>query len=304
MNDRAVVLGGTGFLGRQVCAGLAARGCDVVAIARRSADVPGARIVTADLATALARELFGDLRASLVVNAAGALWGAVTEEQMEYSNTRLVENVLAGLSPRTRFVQFGTVHEHGSVPGGVRLDASVPCAPRTPYGRTKNLATRAVLAATARGAVDGVVLRLSNVLGPGIPEASLPGKVAAVLAAAAREGSSATLDLFALRASRDFFDVRDLVSAVALAARTPIPGGVVLLGSGRSISVRSLVTDLVEISGVPARLSERAPQQTASHRSAEGAQEVDPGPASAVLNWQARHTLDDSLRALWESVRP
>lgn len=304
---RAVVLGGTGFLGRHVCAGLAGLGYEVAGIARRPVYVPGARVMAADLATVRTAELFGDLRPDLVVNAAGALWGGVTEEEMVHSNACLVDNVVTGLgalSWRPRFIQFGTVHEHGPVPEGVRLDASVPCAPQTPYGRTKHRATLAVRAAAERGELDAVVLRLSNVLGPGIPVSSLPGKVAALLSAAAAGGAPADLELFALRASRDFFDVRDLVSAVAAAADSAIPGRVVLLGSGSALPVRDLVTELVAVSGVPARLVERAPRVTASHRSAEGSQEVDPAPAVAALGWRVRYGIGDSLRSLWESVRP
>ncbi|NEA44203.1 NAD-dependent epimerase/dehydratase family protein [Streptomyces sp. SID11385] len=314
---RAVVLGGTGFVGRHLCAALTAHGYDVVALARRHVAVPGARTIGVDLAAvpadALTR-LFAELSPALVVNAAGALWGGVTEQEMRRSNVLVVRTVLdalAALEARPRFVHLGTVHEYGDTPAGVRLTGTTPCRPTAAYGRTKLAATRLVTGAA--GQVDAVVLRLANVLGPGIPEQSLPGRTAAALAAA-EPGRTLRLRLELTPSARDFFDARDMTDAVLAAARGRVPGAAVPVGSGRALTARELVHALIAISGIPAELPAPAEPERGGAgagpdagsgvglRSALGWQEVDPAVAAKALGWTARYRTSDALRSLWEAV--
>jgi NAD(P)-dependent dehydrogenase (short-subunit alcohol dehydrogenase family) len=106
---RAVVLGGTGFVGRPVCRALAQRGFEVVAVARHNRSVPHATsIVPMDLATADQAEIAAMLRernAAVVVNAAGGMWG-LSDDEMVFANTTLTEHVIGAVAalphrPRT-----------------------------------------------------------------------------------------------------------------------------------------------------------------------------------------------------------
>ncbi|MEV8408774.1 NAD-dependent epimerase/dehydratase family protein, partial [Streptomyces niveus] len=196
---RVVVLGGTGYLGRRIGEAFAADGALVHLVSRNPANdgpandgAAGPRSVRMDLLTARPRELtefFGSVRPDVVVNAAGRVWRA-DEAEMTAGNADLVARVtesLAELPRGPRLIQLGTVHEYGAGTPGAGTSEDQEPAPVTPYGRTKLLGTRIVQRAAAEHGLDGVVLRLANVIGAGAPAGSLFGMVAAHLGEEALE---------------------------------------------------------------------------------------------------------------------
>ncbi|GIJ60380.1 NAD-dependent epimerase/dehydratase family protein [Virgisporangium aurantiacum] len=302
MTARAVVLGGTGFVGRHVCDALARAGYRVTVVGR-------GRAPALDLSTASTAQLHAALaavRPALVVNAAGAVWRPDPGE-VEPVNTGLVARLVDAverLPGRTRLVQLGTVHEVGPVPPGTPIRESTPPHPVSPYGRTKLAATRLVLAAAAAGRVDAVVLRTVNAIGAGMPAASLFGGVAAELAQAARAGATAVLRTGRLAAECDFVDVRDVAAAVCAAAtRAPAGGALVNIGRGEAVPVDRLVRDLVAISGVPTELSDRDGPGAANATGVRW-QAVDVTVARRLLGWRPRRPLLDSLHTLWAAASP
>ncbi|MGV9772507.1 NAD-dependent epimerase/dehydratase family protein [Streptosporangium sp. NPDC003464] len=308
MSDgRVIVLGGTGFLGRQVCMDLAASGDDVLAVARtaprpapayrfRSLDV--SRLPTGDLVSVLAAE-----RPDAVVNATGGKWG-LSDRELEAScvvPTRRLLAALERLRYRPRLVHLGSVLEYGPIAPGGRTSAAQPLRPTTTYGKTKLAATQAVLTAAAAGTVDAIVLRIANVAGPGTPAVSLLGRVAGQLAEAAAGGEPAKVELTSLRAHRDYVDVRDVSDAVLAATRAPVTGTAIGIGRGEAVPVRSLVELLIEVSGVAAHVVE-LPTPAGSPDLGDWTR-VDPRPARELLGWSPRRTLRDSVRGLWDEVR-
>jgi nucleoside-diphosphate-sugar epimerase len=307
----AIVLGGTGYVGRHVCAALGEAGYEVLAVARRSAPLPrGCRMLTMDLAggppARLSRLIAGE-RPHAVVNACGVVWG-LDEREMETMNVgvtrRLVEAAAAVRRP-PRIVQIGSIREYAPPAEGTSLDEDAPPGPIDAYGRTKLAATEAVLAAAASGAPPGVALRLANVAGPGAPAGSLLGLVAGRLMDAAERGGKAVVELHPLRARRDYVDVRDIADAVALAARSELTGLVLNIGRGEAVPVRSLVDLLIEVSGVPAEVVERGPDEGGPRpdRIDVTWQRTDPGRAARLLGWRPRRSLEESVRAFWLDAR-
>lgn len=300
-----LVLGGSGFVGREVCATLAARGERVLSAARgpQGPAVPGVRAVRLDLGAdsavgALAR-LLDTSRPHTVINCVGSIWG-LTEAELTPSIVAPTLRLLAALGRtaiRPRLVHLGSVLEYGPVPVGTT--AREPARPVSTYGRAKLAATEAVLAAHSRGDVDALVLRVANVAGAGTPAVSLLGQVALTLAAAPPDTGPVDVELSPLRAHRDYVDVRDVADAVIRATRPDVTaaGSVVDIGRGEAVSVRELLDLLIAVSGVPARVTERG---------APGAPDwmcVDPGPARDLLGWRPRHSLTDAVRACWEAHR-
>ncbi|MFE6049443.1 NAD-dependent epimerase/dehydratase family protein [Kitasatospora sp. NPDC056446] len=302
----ALVLGGTGFVGRHVCAALAGDGYRTLAVGRRPAGAAapppdtGYRVLAGSTPAALGA-LFDTERPDLVVNAAGTVWQP-DPERMARDNAGLVTSLVTAAAARPappRLVQLGSVHEYGPTPDGEPIAEDRPERPETPYGRTKLQGTRTVLA--ARG-VPAVVLRVSNVLGPGAPTGSLPGLVAARLAQARRDGTEAVLELSPLIARRDFVDARDVGAAVLCAAGADgAVGRIVNIGSGAATGVRELVAELVRISGVPARVVERGEQEGTRSRSMDW-QQLDVALAARLLGWHPRRSVTASLADLWHSV--
>ena len=300
---RVVVVGGTGFVGATVCGYLRQQGWDVLALARK----PGPGTVAWDLVHGDVdglTELLDAHRPVAVVNAAGAVWGC-TAQEMEELNVVLVQRLLAAIermarrmaSP-ARLVQLGSVHEYGVQPAGTILAETTEPNPNTPYGATKLRGTEAVLGAP----VEGVVLRVTNVLGAGAPAVSLPGMVAAELARAALTGGPAELKLSPLRAHRDFVDARDVADAVVRAIDADVVGEVVNVGRGDPVPVRAVVELLVGLSGVPTTVVESG-EQDSTRSLALDWQQADVRKAERLLGWRPRYTVRDSLSALWDSVR-
>ncbi|MEU2283768.1 NAD(P)-dependent oxidoreductase [Streptomyces sp. NPDC013178] len=339
-----VVLGGTGFLGRHLGAAFAARGARVRLVSRTArpalapahpesataapsaaappvsasahlvpADARGVAAAHLDLLTATAEEITAVLAgADVVVNAAGRAWRA-DEAEMTAGNAELVDRLVTALAalpgPPVRLVQLGSVHEYGAgAPDGATGEEHVP-APVTPYGRTKLLGTRAVLRGAREPGVDGVVLRLANVIGAGVPQGSLFGRVAAHLGDAARAEArgekAAALHLPPLRTARDLVDAGDVAAAVLAAATAPaaaVGGQVINVGRGEAVPMRALVDRMIALSGLEVPVVEAA--EAPASRTDVPRQCLDVSRARSLLGWRPLRSVDDSLRDLLASVLP
>lgn len=300
---RVAVLGGTGFLGRPICRALADQGHTVVAVARTARDVgPGVEVRALDLAAADVDEITAVLREldpDVVINAAGGMWG-LTDAQMLAVNVTLVERLIeaAGRLPgRVRVIQLGSVHEYGLVPVDTSMPEGLPPAPVMPYGEFKLRCTTAVAEADRQGLIEGVTLRVGNVIGAGQPGHSLLGVVAGRLRDAQRAGERARLELAPLGSRRDFVGLSDVVAAVLLAATRPgAAGHVINIGRGVAASARDMVQLLIDVSEVPTDLVEAertGPAETNWQR-------LDVGLAAEVLGWSPSEDLHTEMKQLWE----
>jgi NDP-hexose 4-ketoreductase len=309
------VLGAEGFLGRHICAALAAAGAHGLRISRNGAGGSGPgpqrlRPVALDLVAApparLARLL---AETDVVVNAAGIVWQA-GERQMYRTNAHFVARlaqIAAGLPRGPRLIHLGSVHEYSPVPAGSGVAEDQPTAPVSAYGRSKLLGAKAVLRASRTLGVQGVVLRIATVSGPGAPRGSLLGTVAHHVAEAARAREAGRepepLELAPLRTQRDFVDVRDVADAVVAAACAPaadVVGRVVNIGSGEAVDTREVVARLIALGGVPVEVVER-PGRAATRTDVQR-QQLDISRARLLLGWQPRRSLDESLRDLLASA--
>lgn len=312
-----VVLGGTGFVGRHICEAFAALGARVHPVSRTGGYGPARdrTPVRLDLLTAAPEEIAGLLDstgADVVVNAAGRAWRA-DEEQMAAGNAELVERLVAALAERSgppvRLVQVGSVHEYGAGEPDAATGEDHTPAPVTAYGHSKLRGARAVLRAASERGVDGVVLRVANVIGGGVPEGSLFGRVAAHLGDAARANArgeeAAELRLPPLRVARDLVDAGDAAAAVLAAATAPeaaVTGRVINVGRGVAVPMGGLINRMVALSGLQIPVVEDA--EGPPSRNDVAWQRLDIARAERLLGWRPRRSLDDSLRDLLASVLP
>lgn len=284
---RLLVFGATGFIGRHVRERATAAGLDVLTVSRRPGQgdlcLDPAGLDPATLAAAI-----GEAAPDAVVNCAGAT--GRDPATLTMGNVVAVAHLTAALAgSRTRLVHLGSAAEYGDQPWGPVTEDVAPC-PAGAYGLTKLAGTELIRAA----AVDGVVLRVFNPVGPGAPASSLAGRVAAGLGEGACE-----LKLGPLTAHRDFVDVRDVADAVIAAARTagPLPR-VLNIGSGRAVPIRELVTTLVAVAGGDRRIVEEG-----SRDGGIGWSQADIGAATRVLGWWPTTDLATSLADLWAETR-
>ncbi len=303
---RVAVLGGTGFIGRQICAALAGRGHFLLTVARKEPvdPLPGTfarHDLTEDSESDLAALLTAE-RIDVVVNAAGGMWG-LTDEQMVGANVGMVSSLLKALESMERaprLVHLGTVHEYGLCPIGVSLAEDAVARPSMVYGQLKLQATELIVTAVRERALDGVVLRLGNVVGAGQPSHSLLGVMAGKLAAAKAAGETAELSLAPLTAQRDFVDLSDTVDAIVAALTTRTPDPVLNIGTGSATSARETVEALITASGVPTEITE-VPAPEGSGPETEW-QQLEVSAARAQLGWVPSRSLEESVRALWSAL--
>ncbi|AYN43024.1 NAD(P)-dependent oxidoreductase [Streptomyces dangxiongensis] len=290
---RILVLGGTGYLGRHVAERLRALpGAHVVAAGRTASAGFGVDLAT-DPPERLAKTLV-TAAPDAVVNCAGATGGdAVTLAEVNARGPAVLCAALREAAPTARLVHLGSAAEYGPGTAGVPVTESAPACPVTPYGATKLAGTVAVTSA----ALDAVVLRVGNPVGPGAPLASLPGRLVALLRSAGQD-PEAVLRLGDLSAHRDFVDVRDVARAAESAVTAPGPLPAVLnIGSGTAVPVRELVHGLARRAGFRGRMEEST---AGSARSAQVSWQCsDVSAAARALGWRPAHSLDDALAALW-----
>jgi NDP-hexose 4-ketoreductase len=124
--------------------------------------------------------------------------------------------------------------------------------------------------------------------------------VAAQLRQALAGGSEVRLG--PLDAVRDFVDARDVAAAVLAAAGAPAaPHAVLNIGSGAGVPARTLVKELIAVTGYAGPVHE---DSAGSARSGDlDWQQADIGLARADLGWQPRRDLAASLADLWEATR-
>lgn len=298
---RMLVLGCGGFLGAPVAARLGE--LPGVQVLRGARSAGGGRAagprpdLVADLADVqvdfLAVQLTA-LRPDVVVNCAGLTAGSASRLcAVNAQGAAVLGEAMALAVPSARLVHLGSAAEYGPGEPGTSLGESAPPRPAGLYGAAKLAGTLAVAAAR----LDAVVLRVFNPVGAGAPVSGLPGRLAAALRAAPRDG---TVRTGGLGAYRDFVDVTDVAEAVALAATAPgrLPP-VLNVGSGRATEVRDLVHELAGISGFTGRIEESG---AGSERSAATSWvRADITLAGTALGWRPARTLRDSLTDLWSA---
>ncbi|WP_437114273.1 NAD-dependent epimerase/dehydratase family protein, partial [Streptomyces syringium] len=231
-----------------------------------------------------------------VVNCAGAVDGsAVNLAAVNARGPAVLCEALREAAPAARLVHLGSAAEYGPTDGNRPVTETTLARPVGLYGATKLAGT---LAVTAAG-LDAVVLRLFNLVGPGSPASSLPGRLAAELDRAGPDGSVRTGDLSAYR---DYIDARDVAHAVTLAVTAPAPLPPLLnIAGGRARRVREIADGLVRAAGFRGRIEEDGGGSTRS--ATVSWQQADITAAAHALRWAPRHTLAESLADLWAETR-
>ncbi|MEW2400551.1 NAD(P)-dependent oxidoreductase [Streptomyces sp. NPDC046862] len=308
---RVAVLGGTGWVGRHVCAELARAGAEVLVVARHQVPCPARHsFVPLDLATAptgTLRRLLAEFGVHAIVNATDAAnatdgW-TVGEPALTRLNVDLVERLVAAaadLPRRIRMVHLGTILEYGETPWGTVVAETHPPRPATDYTRSKLAGSTAVLEAARADAIDALVLRVTNVCGPHPSPVSLSGKLVRQLTEALRAGEPMTVDVADAR--RDFVDVRDVAEAVVLAVTSPVTGRALNIGSGTATDIASVARLFVEAAGLPSRMLRERRRATTSLGGSWTCADIR--LAADLLDWRPRRDLRSSMGDMWRLAAP
>jgi nucleoside-diphosphate-sugar epimerase len=173
---------------------------------------------------------------------------------------------------------------------------------------TKRAAELAVAAECAASGLIAIAGRVFNLIGPGLQDRHLPGKVALQLAAMEAHGPG-ELRVGSLDAERDLIDVRDAADAlvaVALAAEPDLDGlqaegalRLIDIGTGHAVRMRDLVRMQIEAMGLSRTV---AVVETDSR--AMGAESLCADPSGLVaLRAAPRITLAQSIADMADYAR-
>ncbi|MGK9253029.1 NAD-dependent epimerase/dehydratase family protein [Paenibacillus humicus] len=319
---KALVTGGTGFLGSRLAARLRDAGWEVTAMGR--SDEAGARLKKEGI-----RYLKGDLRDSGHVmqacagqeavfhcGALSASWGPYRDFQE--TNVQGTANVIAGcrrhgtarlVHVSTPSVCFGSSHRLN-----VRETDRLPARQASPYAATKRMAEEAVLDAAAAG-LSAIVLRPRAVFGPGdtsilprLIQANAAGRLPMI------GGGRALIDLTY---------VDNAVDALLLARQAPesLSGRVYHITNGEPIPFAEAAERLFRALGEPMRAKKlpfpaayaaaalmelaaaavpggREPMLTRATAGMIGrSQTLDIGAARSELGYEPRASIDEGLAA-------
>jgi nucleoside-diphosphate-sugar epimerase len=245
------VTGAGGFIGRELCAALRARGDTVVAGLRRESPGPWNRTLLHDLVdSAPAPSDIADVQCVFhLAGKAHAICASRRDEEAYFRvNTEATRKLLerCGAAGVRRFVFLSSVKAAGES-GAEVLDETAVCQPETPYGRSKLEAERLVLEG---GYVpEPVVLRLSMVYGP-THKGNLPRMIEAI-----HRGRFPPLPETGNK--RSMVHVADVVKATLLAADLPgAKGQTYIVTDERCYSTRQIYNWICEV------LSKPVPQWT------------------------------------------
>jgi GDP-4-dehydro-6-deoxy-D-mannose reductase len=192
-----------------------------------------------------------------------------------------------------RLLLVSSAEVYGGIPAAEQpIRESHPIRPLTPYGASKGSAEICALQFAEMGAVDAVIARSFNHIGPGQDARFVLPSFARQLVRMRQGGAEPVLRVGNLDVRRDFLDVRDVVQAYLAIMERGESGVVYNVCSGEDRSLRAIVEQLVRLSGTGARIEED-PER---FRPADIPVLIGDPSRLRALGWEPRISLDCSLR--------
>lgn len=253
MDERVLVTGASGFIGRAVVAALRERDVPVTAVDREPPDASwdaGVHVVTGDLADQETCVAAFETRPTAVVHLAAltSVLRSVDAPMQTFAQNVTITQVLLELSRGSgvdRFVLASTNAVVGDV-GTSTITANLPLRPLTPYGATKAACEMLLSAYSGSYGMATAALRFTNVYGPGMShkDSFVPRMMRAAL-------SGTGVRVYGDgRQRRDLVFIGDVVSGILLALDSRYDGRAII-GSGRSVSVLEMIETVRAVTGCP-----------------------------------------------------
>jgi UDP-glucose 4-epimerase len=297
---RAIVTGGAGFIGSHVVRALLDRGDDVHVVddlsnGKRENLPDTVPLTVADIREPL-RPLFDEVRPGLCFHLAAQADVRVSVERPEYDAD---VNVLGTI----RVLEAARAHDAqvvlSSTGGAIYGECAEPAPetaerqPLAPYGASKLCGEEYLATYNRLYGTRHVALRYGNVYGPRQDPHGEAGVVAIFLGRLAR---GETPRIFGDgRQTRDYVYAGDVARATLAAAGHD--GGVFNVGTGIETSVLELYDACRRVAGVDVQ-----PEMAEARLGELQRSVLDVSLAERELGWRPEYSLEQGLRATWESI--
>jgi GDP-L-fucose synthase len=295
---RVLITGGTGFLGRAVCATIAARGAGtVVAPSSSEYDLRQSDQVAA---------MFADTQPDLVIHLAARV-GGIGANQARPADL-YVENLLMGTYVIEEARKHGTLKtvvvgticsypKHTPVPFQEgSLWQGYPEETNAPYGIAKLAQLVHAQANRAQYGQNCIYLMPTNLYGPGDKFHPAVSHVIPALikkCVDAKEAGDDHIEVWGTgSASREFLYVDDAAEGIALAAERYDESDPVNLGANQELPIKDLVGLIVKAVDFDGEI-----RWDASKPDGQPRRRVDPSRAADAFGFAARTSFDEGLRA-------
>jgi GDP-4-dehydro-6-deoxy-D-mannose reductase len=226
-------------------------------------------------------ELENDLERALLVNVAG------------------VNNIFRAahlLEQPTKILLVSSAEVYGRIrPDQLPLTEASPINPTNNYSLSKAMAELVAKRYEQIGKVTALIMRPFNHTGAGQNNRFVASSFAYQLSQIAKGKLEAVMRVGNLDVRRDFSDVRDIVRGYRLAVEKG--RGSYILGSGRAITIRSILDRLIQASGVKVKI-ETDPTRVRSMEIPEVY--GDYRKAREELGWQPQYDFNQTLDEMYK----
>lgn len=285
---RALITGGTGFVGGWLRAHLEACGDEVMATGEE-ADVTELEAI-GGVIDGLAPEAIYHLAGQAHV---GRSWTNPAETyRVNVLGTVNVLDAARRVDPHPRVLVVSSAEVYGRVsPDQLPITEATPTRPMSPYAASKVGAEVAAQQAVLGFDVPAVVARPFNHIGPGQSPTFVVSALAKRIVEAERSGGT-RLEMGNATPRRDLADVRDVVRAYRLLVEKGEPGEAYNVATGHDVVIGDLARRLIRLSGLDLELVTDAVElRPADVPVLRG----DPGKLQRATGWSPEVPLDDTL---------
>ncbi|MBN8472489.1 GDP-mannose 4,6-dehydratase [Corallococcus exiguus] len=296
---RVLVTGADGFVGRHACAALRAAGDEVVEVHGPRGEGISSTALHFDIADeAKVKAAVSEVKPDSVLHLAG--FSSVAKSHQNPArvfavNTMGVVHLLTALresAPKARVLLVGSGEVYGPVAEGTRAEESHRHVPLSPYAASKSAGELAGEQFFRSYGMEVILARPFNHLGAGQDPTFVVPSFAAQIRAIALGTVDPILRTGNLDAIRDFSHVKDVVDAYRLLLLKGEAGQAYNVGSGEGRTIRSLLEEMLQLSGVQASIELDPARLRPSDIPSLVA---DPGKLRA-LGWDPKLTVADALR--------
>jgi GDP-4-dehydro-6-deoxy-D-mannose reductase len=292
-----LITGVAGFVGSHLCRHLLDHGYQVTGtFIGDMPELSGVDLIEVDLLDASRlEEVVAGVAPDRIVHLAGLSHVGESWQQPElYFRVNVIgsENLLRA-ARGARVIVASSAEVYGAVPEGEQpLTEDRDLAPMSPYGMSK--------AAMERIAAyhEAIIVRSFNICGPGQASMFALPAFAHQLRAIAGGDQAPVIQVGNLSARRDFIHVDDAATGYRALLERGQPGRVYNLGSGQAHSIQAALDELIRISGV----SPDVAVDPERFRKVDVPLLVASTEPLQALGWEARKTLPDALRDLWDET--